>query len=83
MTACRWRCRWRTNASAAGTARTSPGRGLWRIAGAPVLPQRVAQPALVVVPAHDRIVPPASAEALGRALPAARAADPRRLAISA
>jgi polyhydroxyalkanoate synthase subunit PhaC len=48
----------------------TPGRGLWRIAGRPVLPQRVAQPALVVVPGHDRIVPPASAAALAEALPA-------------
>ena len=47
-----------------------PGRGLWRIAGRPVLPQSVTQPALVVVPSHDRIVPPASAEALVRDLPA-------------
>ena len=47
-----------------------PGRGLWRVAGRAVRPQDVAQPALVVVPAHDRIVPPASAEAVVPALPA-------------
>ncbi len=46
-----------------------PGQGLWRIAGRAVRPQEVAQPALVVVPSHDRIVPPASAEAVVPALP--------------
>lgn len=53
-----------------------PARGLWQVAGRPVLPTRVAQPALVVVPAHDRIVPPASAAALADALPAAERLDP-------
>jgi polyhydroxyalkanoate synthase len=46
-----------------------PERGRWRIAGAPVLPERYGGPALVVVPARDRIVPPASAEALVRRMP--------------
>src|SRR6185437_4308257 len=48
-----------------------PARNLWRIAGRPVLPHRIEQPALVVVPGQDHIVPPASAEALALALPAA------------
>ena len=39
--------------------------------GRPVLPHQLEQPALVVVPGQDRIVPPASAEALALALPAA------------
>ncbi len=47
-----------------------PGRGAWRIAGRPILPQDVTQPALVIVPSHDRIVPPSSAEAVVAALPA-------------
>ena len=53
-----------------------PGRGAWRIAGRPVLPARVKQPALIVVPAQDRIVPPASAAALADALPAAERLTP-------
>jgi polyhydroxyalkanoate synthase subunit PhaC len=53
-----------------------PGRGLWRIAGRLVLAERVTQPALVVVPAQDRIVSPASAVALADALPAAERLTP-------
>lgn len=48
--------------------RNTPGRGLWRVAGDPVLPARIACPALVVVPELDTIVPPASARPLGDAL---------------
>jgi polyhydroxyalkanoate synthase len=54
----------------------TPGRGIWRIAGRAVLPRRVAQPALVVVPGQDRIVPPKSAEALIAQLPAAERLGP-------
>jgi len=54
----------------------TPARGQWRVAGRPVLPRRVAQPTLVVVPAQDRIVPPASAEALIAALPASERLAP-------
>jgi polyhydroxyalkanoate synthase len=46
-----------------------PALGAWRIAGRPVDPSRVALPAYVVVPARDRIVPPASAASLAAALP--------------
>jgi polyhydroxyalkanoate synthase len=46
-----------------------PARGEWRIGGRAVLPRQVDVPALVVIPEQDRIVPPASAEALARALP--------------
>jgi poly[(R)-3-hydroxyalkanoate] polymerase subunit PhaC len=53
-----------------------PGRGAWLVAGAPVVPARFAKPALVVVPARDRIVPPASAIALATALPRASRLDP-------
>jgi polyhydroxyalkanoate synthase len=53
-----------------------PGRGVWRIAGRPVDPGRVALPAYVVVPARDRIVPPASAAALAAALPNAVRQNP-------
>ena len=57
-------------------ARRHAGAEAWHVAGRPVLARRVAQPALVVVPAHDRIVPPASAEALAQALPNAERLAP-------
>ena len=47
----------------------APARGSWLVGGEPVRPERVRAPALNVVPARDRIVPPASAEALSEALP--------------
>jgi polyhydroxyalkanoate synthase len=47
----------------------TPGRGEWRVAGEVVEPARVDLPTLVVLPDQDRIVPPASAEALAAALP--------------
>jgi polyhydroxyalkanoate synthase len=53
-----------------------PARGAWRVAGEPVLPETWPGPTLVVVPARDRIVPPASAEALARALPGAEILRP-------
>ena len=46
----------------------TPARGAWRVSGEAVLPERVRAPALNVVPARDRIVPPASAAALSAAL---------------
>jgi polyhydroxyalkanoate synthase len=46
-----------------------PGRGSFEVGGEAVLPSRVSQPALVVIPAADRIVPPPSAEALAAAIP--------------
>jgi len=49
----------------------APAQGQWRIAGRPVLAGQVRQPVLVVTPAQDRIVPPASTEALAATLPAA------------
>ena len=47
----------------------APATGNWRVGGKPVRPERVTCPALNVVPARDRIVPPASSEALSAALP--------------
>lgn len=54
----------------------APGRGRWRIAGATVRPERVAQPSLIVVPAQDRIVPPRTAAVLAERLPAAHPLAP-------
>ncbi len=53
-----------------------PGRGTWRVAGTAIAPARFDKPALVVVPARDRIVPPATAIALARALPSVSRLDP-------
>jgi polyhydroxyalkanoate synthase len=54
----------------------TPARGGWQIAGRPVDPAHADMPALCLVPQHDRIVPPASAAALGRALPCAEVRIP-------
>jgi polyhydroxyalkanoate synthase subunit PhaC len=53
-----------------------PGNGRWLVAGSPITPERFDRPALVVVPARDRIVPPASARALASTLPRASRLDP-------
>jgi poly[(R)-3-hydroxyalkanoate] polymerase subunit PhaC len=50
-----------------------PGKGEWRVGGEAVVPQGVATPSLVILPATDRIVPPLSATALADALPNASA----------
>jgi polyhydroxyalkanoate synthase len=42
----------------------APARGRWQVAGTPVVPRDWRRPALVVLPARDRIVPPRSAAAL-------------------
>ena len=55
--------------------RNTPMKGEWRIAGRAVLPERVETPALVMVPARDRIVPPASARVLADRLPNVTRAD--------
>ena len=47
----------------------SPARGEWKVDGQAVNPALFDKPALVVVPANDRIVPPGSAIALGKTLP--------------
>jgi poly(3-hydroxyalkanoate) synthetase len=46
----------------------TPARGAWRVAGAAVDPSALAMRAFCAVPARDRIVPPASAEALAARL---------------
>ena len=46
-----------------------PGRGCWRVGGKAIVPEEIAAPSLVVLPAADRIVPPKSAKALAEALP--------------
>jgi len=53
-----------------------PARDAWRVAGAPIAPAHFDRPALVVLPARDRIVPPASAVALAVALPQATRLEP-------
>jgi polyhydroxyalkanoate synthase len=53
-----------------------PAAGDWRVAGEVVKPAALDLPSLVVIPDQDRIVPPASAEALARALPRAEALRP-------
>ena len=54
----------------------TPAKGRWRVAGRPVAPEALALPCLCVVPARDRIVPPASAAALGAAIPGAEVLRP-------
>jgi polyhydroxyalkanoate synthase len=54
----------------------TPAVGTWRVGGTAVDPSRLSMPSLVVIPAHDRIVPPESAEALARALPDATVMRP-------
>lgn len=54
----------------------TPARLAWQVAGMPVDPRGWAGPALVAVPARDRIVPPASAEPLTRLIPRAEAIRP-------
>ena len=53
-----------------------PGRGTYRVGGEAVHPERLAMPALVVVPEADRIVPPPTAEVLAHSIPGARAMRP-------
>jgi polyhydroxyalkanoate synthase len=49
----------------------APVRGLWQVAGTAIAPQTLRLPALVAVPARDRIVPPESAMPLATAIPGA------------
>jgi len=55
----------------------SPARGTWRLAGQAVEPSRLELPSMVVIPQNDRIVPPASAWPLARALPGATVLTPQ------
>jgi polyhydroxyalkanoate synthase len=54
-----------------------PGRGRWQVGDRVIRPYTVEIPALVVVPAQDRIVPPATAAALADELPLAETWTPR------
>ncbi len=47
----------------------TPARGEWRVAGQAMEPGGLELPSLCVIPARDRIVPPASAAALAEAIP--------------
>jgi len=46
----------------------APAKGTWNVGSAPVRPNDLELPTLVVVPQNDRIVPPASARALAAAI---------------
>jgi polyhydroxyalkanoate synthase len=54
----------------------TPGNGTWRVAGEIVDPREIACPTLILVPSQDRIVPPASADALARLIPGAERLQP-------
>ncbi len=54
----------------------TPAAGRWRVAGRAVDPGALDMACLNVVPAQDRIVPPASAAALGTAIPGATQLEP-------
>src|SRR3546814_15987870 len=51
-------------------------RGQWRLAGCPVDPTQITLPTLCVIPAQDRIMPPASATELADAIPGAERVTP-------
>ncbi len=53
-----------------------PANGRWRIAGRKVDASQVHLPSYAVIPAQDRIVPPASAAALARAIPGCQVTYP-------
>jgi polyhydroxyalkanoate synthase len=53
-----------------------PARGLWRVGGQTVRPERLRVPCLVALPSRDRIVPPRSAAALARRLIDATVLEP-------
>lgn len=50
----------------------APLHGRWIVAGQAVRPAELQCPALVIIPARDRIVPPASASALAETMPQAQ-----------
>lgn len=51
-------------------------RGAWRVAGRPVVPELFDRPTLVIAPARDRLVPPASARPLAALIPGAELIEP-------
>jgi len=54
----------------------TPGRGIWRIAGAAVVPEALSMPCFAAGPARDRIVPPESARPLASRIPGASLHEP-------
>jgi len=54
----------------------TPGRGLWPVDGTPVRPEAIRLPSLHLIPARDRIVPPAAARALADRIPGAERIEP-------
>ena len=54
----------------------TPARGAWRVAGLPVDPRAFAKPAFIAIPSRDRLVPPASAQALATTMPQAHVIIP-------
>lgn len=54
----------------------TPARDEWRIAGRPVDPRRLELPALSLIPANDRIVPPGSSRTLAERLPQGEVLEP-------
>jgi polyhydroxyalkanoate synthase len=54
----------------------TPARGEWRLRGRLIDPGTLKLPTLIVIPEQDRIVPPASAMALARAMPHATLLKP-------
>ena len=57
--------------------RNTPASGVWRIAGLPVDPSRLALPTFVAVPGRDRIVPPLSARPLAALIDGATLIEPQ------
>lgn len=55
----------------------TPAQHEWAVAGKAVDPARISCPTLGVLPAQDRIVPPASAQALIEAIPGAESLSPQ------
>ena len=74
-TASCWPGRWRAKPCSAGMSKTVRASGRWRVGDKSIRPERYKGPALVLVPSRDRIVPPASALALARALPNAETVE--------
>lgn len=54
----------------------APARGAWRVTGLAIDPAALRLPALVALPARDRIVPPASARPLATLIPGAATLHP-------
>lgn len=55
----------------------SPARGAWEVSGHQIDPARITCPTLGIIPTQDRIVPPASAQALIDAIPGAEHFSPQ------